>query len=196
MFFTPPLSSIFEGHAKNSSAFEQRPRASYFCSASSYYRSPGGEVAGALERSPHNAAHFAGMVLAALILMKGRIGQLSCGAGSSLCDVVRAHPPASYVVLLRCWLLWWLLLPSCTSASTAYGSHSMRQTNSAKVNCYPSSEPTYSSIGQRIALPGIPAAAARKFMAGGRYRRPGGRGQAALKTNNTTSLSTNPTIGF
>jgi len=158
VFYISATENIFlKGTPKIPSAFEQRPRASLFLCFSIFIFA---EYLFSKWRELSNEARttlfiFSGMVLTALVLLKGRIGQLG------------------FVMLTPAFLLLYLrhtrqrsgiwlgaALGSVVIGGLMYLSfEGVRQPFDEALNelresqqGYPSSEPTYSSIGQRIAF--------------------------------------------
>lgn len=139
------------------SAFEQRPRASLFLCFSifilaEYLHSKWKELS---NEAITTLIIFAGMLLAGLILMKGRIGQLGF--------VLLTPLFVTYYFQKSKPKLWnWVMAASLTlilGASMYFGFETVRQPFDEAVNefkesqsGYPTSEPSYSSIGQRIAF--------------------------------------------
>ncbi|MBA4302703.1 MAG: hypothetical protein C0424_00595 [Sphingobacteriaceae bacterium] len=138
------------------SAFEQRPRASLFLCFSifilaEYLRNKWKELS---NEAITALFIFSAMLLAGLILMKGRIGQLGFVVLSPLFVVY-------YLQSQRKSMLRWLVAAMLTVALGAglyFGFDAVRQPFDEALNeyresqlGYPSSEPTYSSIGMRVA---------------------------------------------
>ena len=139
------------------SAFEQRPRASLFLCFSifilaEYVYSKWKELS---NEAITTLVIFAGMLLAGLILMKGRIGQLGF--------VLLTPLFLTYYVQKSKPRIWhWAMAGSLTlmlGASMYFAFDTVRQPFDEAVNefkesqlGYPTSEPSYSSIGQRIAF--------------------------------------------
>lgn len=138
------------------SAFEQRPRASLFLCFSffilaEYLRNKWKELS---NEAITTLFIFMGMLLAGLILMKGRIGQLGFVVLSPLFVVY-------FLQSKRKSMLRWFaagVLTFALGAGMYFGFEAVRQPFDEALNeyresqlGYPSSEPTYSSIGMRIA---------------------------------------------
>jgi hypothetical protein len=156
-YITAAELDFLKGTPKIPSAFEQRPRASLFLCFSFFIFI---EYLVVKWRELSNEARttlliFAGMVLAALILMKGRIGQLGF--------VVLVPAFVMLYVPIRRHKWWWYFgagfFMVAIAAFMYFSFESVRQPFDEAVNefresqlGYPSSEPTYSSIGQRIAF--------------------------------------------
>lgn len=156
-YITATGNNLLHGSPHIPSAFEQRPRASLFLCFSIFIF---GEYLISKWHELSNEAKttlfiFSGMLLGGLILMKGRIGQLGF--------VVLA--PAFVMHYLqftkRSTLRWlWAGGLSVLLATTMYfGFEGVRQPFNEAVDeliesqtGYPTSEPTYSSIGQRVAF--------------------------------------------
>lgn len=156
-YITATGNNLLHGSPHIPSAFEQRPRASLFLCFSIFIF---GEYLISKWHELSNEAKttlfiFSGMLLGGLILMKGRIGQLGF--------VVLT--PAFVVHYLqftkRSTLRWlWAGALSLLLATTMYfGFEGVRQPFNEAVDeliesqtGYPTSEPTYSSIGQRVAF--------------------------------------------
>lgn len=138
------------------SAFEQRPRASLFLCFSffilaEYLRNKWKELS---NEAITTLFIFMGMLLAGLILMKGRIGQLGFVVLSPFFVVY-------FLQSQRKSILRWVTAGVFTlvlAAGMYFGFEAVRQPFDEALNeyresqlGYPSSEPTYSSIGMRIA---------------------------------------------
>jgi len=139
------------------SAFEQRPRASLFLCFSIFILAE--YVYSKLKELSNEAITtliiFGGMLLAGLILMKGRIGQLGFALLTPLF--------LTYYLQKTKPKLWhWAMAGTLTlvlGASMYFAFDTVRQPFDEAVNefkesqlGYPTSEPSYSSIGQRIAF--------------------------------------------
>lgn len=148
--------NFLHGSTHVPSAFEQRPRASLFLCFSifilaEYLRNKWKELS---NEAITALFIFSGMLLAGLILMKGRIGQLGFVILSPLFVVY-------YLQSQRKSMLRWLaagVLTIALGASMYFGFDAVRQPFDEAMNeyresqmGYPSSEPTYSSIGMRVA---------------------------------------------
>lgn len=147
---------FLHGSSHIPSAFEQRPRASLFLCFSifvlaEYLKSKWKELS---NEAITTLFIFMGMLLAGLILMKGRIGQLGFVVLSPMFVVF-------YLQSQRKSMLRWLaagLLTIVLGAGMYFGFEAVRQPFDEALNeyresqlGYPSSEPTYSSIGMRVA---------------------------------------------
>lgn len=148
---------LLKGSPKIPSAFEMRPRASLFLCFSififaEYLFTKWRELS---SESRTTLGIFILMTLTALVLMKGRIGQLGF-------VVVLPVFLVLYVRRTKQNLLKWtgaLALSLLLGSAMYFGFDSVRQPFDEAWNefresqqGYPSSEPTYSSIGQRIAF--------------------------------------------
>lgn len=150
-------SDYLHGSTHIPSAFEQRPRASLFLCFSifilaEYVYSKWKELS---NEAITTLIIFGGMLLAGLILMKGRIGQLGF--------VLLTPLFLTYYLQKTKPKLWhWAMAGTLTlvlGASMYFAFDTVRQPFDEAVNefkesqlGYPTSEPSYSSIGQRIAF--------------------------------------------
>lgn len=156
-YITATGNTLLHGSPHIPSAFEQRPRASLFLCFSIFIF---GEYLLSKWHELSNEAKttlfiFSGMLLGGLILMKGRIGQLGFVV---LTPAFVLH----YLQFTKRSTLRWLWAGGISIALAAgmyFGFEGVRQPFNEAVDeliesqtGYPTSEPTYSSIGQRVAF--------------------------------------------
>jgi len=156
-YITATGNDLLHGSPHIPSAFEQRPRASLFLCFSIFIF---GEYLISKWHELSNEAKttlfiFSGMLLGGLILMKGRIGQLGFVV---LTPAFVLH----YLQFTKRSTLRWLwagALSLLLAAGMYFGFEDVRQPFNEAVDeliesqtGYPTSEPTFSSIGQRVAF--------------------------------------------